>query len=323
MAESAKNTQRIDDLTGNSITYIQPDVIDTDNFSLHLFGKKVSDLSESLNNNFIALTQNFYGLTQPQTPINGQYWINASDNLTYRWLDKNWIQVDKDNTYDSFMYIMYDIGETTEFVLDEFVFNFTIENIVMFNQNMNLVKFIIDPFDSRKIILKESNITSLYIMVFHPQDRITNPLKNKKIEFFCMSGQTQFDVGSLTDGNNINTLSVALNGTMLKNNEFSIVNNILTINGLFYRVRKNDKLTVWLHGGSLNSYYSNLKIHTNKRESSLKIPKIFKDVMNIEILDLDEKAAINPIEIKDLDNYLEFEFLDKKNIDVSLQIRII
>lgn len=319
----AKNTQKIVDSQNNIITYIQPDIINENNFSLNLFGEHTTDLYKALNNNFIKLVQNFYGDEQPINPIIGQNWLNKQDNILYKWYGNNWVQSERDNIYDAFMYVMYDIGNTKEFVLDEFVFNFTINNIKLYDQNMQDVKFIIDAFDSRKIILKQSNIDTLYIMVFHPKDRITNPYINRKIEIYTESGQTQFDISAFLNENNLNTLSVSLNDIMLNNNEFYVVNNTLNIDGMIYRVRKDDKLSIWLYGGSLSGYYSNLFIHTNKRSNFLRIPQFFKNIVNIDIIDVDSKTNINPIEVLEFDDYINFEFLDLKNIKAKIYIRII
>ncbi len=319
----AKNTQKIVDSQNNLITYIQPDIINENNFSLNLFGEQTTDLYKALNNNFIKLVQNFYGDEQPINPIIGQNWLNKQDNILYKWYGNNWVQSERDNIYDAFMYVMYDIGNTKEFVLDEFVFNFTINNIKLYDQNIQDVKFIIDAFDSRKIILKQSNIDTLYIMVFHPKDRITNPYINRKIEIYTESGQTQFDISAFLNENNLNTLSVSLNDIMLNNNEFYVVNNTLNIDGMIYRVRKDDKLSIWLYGGSLSGYYSNLFIHTNKRSNFLRIPQFFKSIVNIDIIDVDSKTNINPIEVLEFDDYINFEFLDLKNIKAKIYIRII
>ncbi len=319
----AKNTQKIVDSQNNLITYIQSDIINENNFSLNLFGEQTTDLYKALNNNFIKLVQNFYGDEQPINPIIGQNWLNKQDNILYKWYGNNWVQSERDNIYDAFMYVMYDIGNTKEFVLDEFVFNFTINNIKLYDQNMQDVKFIIDAFDSRKIILKQSNIDTLYIMVFHPKDRITNPYINRKIEIYTESGQTQFDISAFLNENNLNTLSVSLNDIMLNNNEFYVVNNTLNIDGMIYRVRKDDKLSIWMYGGSLSGYYSNLFIHTNKRSNFLRIPQFFKNIVNIDIIDVDSKTNINPIEVLEFDDYINFEFLDLKNIKAKIYIRII
>ena len=317
-----KETQQITDIEGTNVAYINPSLIDTTKLSLNLFGSEISELSDPINDNFIRLTQTFYGESAPINPLIGQQWFNKSDLTTYRWLGENWVQMDCDTTFDCFMYVKSDITKT-EFIIDESVFNFTIENIKLYNQDMQDIKFIIDPFDSKKIILKESNVTTLYILVFHPKDRIANPFKNKKVEIFSKSGQTQFDIESFLIGTNINTLSVDLNGIMLKNNEFSVTNNILTIDGKIYRVRDNDKLTIWQHGGSLSAYYSNLHIQTDKRMDYLKIPKFFKSIINLELFDKDNNVIINPIEVNDYDDYTHFEFLDKKLITSDVKIRII
>ena len=322
MLNNINETQPVFDIKNNIINYIDPTIINENKLAINLFGSDVSELSTSLNENFIRLIQSFYGFEPPLNPLIGQVWFNENDKLMYRWLDENWVQLEKDNTFESFMYIMYDIGDKTEFVLDEFIFNFTIENIKLYNQDMMDVKFIIDPFDSKKIILKETNITTLYILVFHPNDRISNPLKNKKIEIFTESNQTQFDIEAFINGSNINTLSVLLNDVMLKNNEFYVKNNILTIDGMIYRVKEHDKLTIWKHGGSLSSYFSTFSVTVNSRESFVRIPKFFKDIIMLEIIDLDNNTAINPIEVQEFDNYFHFEFLDKKNIKIKSQLKI-
>jgi hypothetical protein len=110
---------------------------------------------------------------------------------------------------------------------------------------------------------------------------------------------------------------------MLKNNEFFIANNILNIDGLIYRVRKDNKLTVWKYGGSLTGYYSSFKIHTSRSESFLRIPKFFKNIEQLELIDVDNKTTINPIETIEYDNFVHFEFLNKKNVVANIHARII
>ena len=320
--DSTNNTQPITDLNGNDITWINPNTIDDDKFSLHLFGHNVIDIADELNENYIRLVQNFYGIHQPINPIIGQTWFNQNDHMIYRWLGDNWVQTEYDKLFDVQIFIKIDIDES-EFILDESVFNFTIDNICIYNQDMDDVKFIIDPFDSKKIILKESNIVDLYIFVFHPKDRISNPKLNKKNEIYTLSGQTQFDIESILGGTNINSLSIDLNGILLKNNEFSIINNILTIDGLVYRVKNNDLLTIWKHGGSIGSYYSTWYININKPKSYIRLPKKFKTISSIEIIDIDSNSLINPISIDENDKYIQFNFLDYKRFKCIIKVRII
>lgn len=323
MASNANETQKVFDTIGKTVANINPQYIDDMKTSLHLFGDNLSELSRALNENFIRVTQDFYGDNPPIAPFVGQKWLNKKDNITYKWMGSNWVQTGMDVAYDSFMYVKYDLGDTKEFVLDQMVFNFNIKNIKIYDQDFNNVRFIIDPFDAKKIILKDNNITSAYILVFHPYDRITNPIINKRVEIFAESGQTQYVIDTFVDGTNINTLSVALNGTMLKNNEFVINNDVLSIDGRIYRVKKNDVLTIWSYGGSLTGYFSDFKVTTSGRASSLKIPKFFKNIVSMEIIDTDEKVTINPIEVIDYDDYLDFQFLDKKNVIANLHVRII
>jgi len=320
---AGNETQRVNDIEGKQLTYIDPNSANDHNFALHLVGSSVSDLYKVLNENFIRLTQNFYSETQPINPVIGQNWFNKSDNMTYKWMGHNWVQTEKDMTYDSFLYIKYNIAGTREFVFDESVFNFTIENIKLYDQDFKDAKFVIDTYDARKIILKESNITTLYLLIFHPKDRISNPFRNRRLDFITTSGQTQFDLGAFLNDESVNTLSVSLNDVMMKSNEFFVVNNILNISGKVYRVRPNNKLTVWLHGGSMSGYYTDLKIIPNRKEMIIKIPKFFRKIEYLEIVDVDKQVCVNPMVVTEHNEYFYFEFLDKKNVVINMRVRII
>jgi len=329
MAKPSDNTQRIIDSQEKTIAYINPNSIDDVACELGFVGDSfltidtISKLSPVLNKNFIKLSQNFYNSKPPKNPVNGQRWINSEDRLAYVWFENSWIQSERDTTFDTFMYVKYDMKDVRDFVLDEFVFNYTINNIKILNQDMKDVKFSIDSFDSRKIVLKERNIITLYIIVFHPKDRITNPLINKKTEIFTTSGQTQFDISSFISDSDITTLSVTLNGILLKNNEFFVVNHVLNIDGMIYRIKKGDKLTIWLHGGSLSQYHSTFKIHASSNADYINIPKFFKNIENLEIIDIENKVSVNPLSTTEFDDYYHFEFVDKKNVIVNAKIRII
>jgi len=315
-------TQPVFALDGSTITYIDPSVVSTDKVSFNLLGQDTSDIAVVLNENFISLAQSFYGTTPPTNPLIGQQWLNATDDLRYVWRGNNWSQTSPDVSFDCFLYIKYDI-QVTEFVIDDTVFNFTINNIKLYNQDMKDIKFIIDPFDSKKIILKETNVTTLYIMVFHPKDRIANPFLNKKTEMYATSGQTQYDIENVLIGTDVSTLSISLNEVMLKNNEFSVVNNILTLDGMVYRIKENDKITIWRNGGSLSAYYSTLHIETDTRVDFLRIPKFFKSLANIELIDVDTKTVINPVNLDEEAEYYHFDFLDDKLVSSTAKIRII
>ncbi len=315
-------TQPVFALDGSTITYINPSIINTDKMAFNLLGQNTADIAVALNENFISLVQSFYGADTPINPLIGQEWLNSEDNLKYIWSGQNWVQNTPNVVFDCFLYVKHDITET-EFVIDETVFNFTINNIKLYNQDMKDLKFIIDPFDSKKIILKESNVTTLYIMVFHPKDKISNPFLNKKIDVYAESGQTQFDIENFLIGTDINTLSLTLNDVMIKNNEFTIVNNILTIDGMIYRIKANDRLTIWRNGGSLTSYYTTLHIESDTRKDYIRIPKFFKSLLHIELIDVDTKTVVNPISSDETEEYFHFEFLDNKLITSESKIRII
>lgn len=316
------DTQPVFALDGSTLTYINPAIINTDKVAFNLLGQDTADIAVAINENFISLAQSFHGVDSPINPLIGQEWLNAEDNLKYVWSGKNWIQNTPNVIFDCFLYIKHDITDT-EFIIDETVFNFTINNIKLYNQDMKDLKFIIDPFDSKKIILKESNVTTLYIMVFHPKDKISNPFLNKKMEVYAESGQTQFDIENFLIGTDINTLSITLNDVMLKNDEFTVVNNILTIDGMIYRIKNNDVLTIWRNGGSLTSYYTTLHIASDTRKDYLRIPKFFKSIQHIELIDVDIKTVVNPINTSVEEEYFHFDFLDEKLIASTLKIRII
>jgi len=315
-------TQPVFALDGSTITYIDPTIISTDKVAFNLFGQNTSDLAVGLNENFISLAQSFYGQTPPTHPLMGQQWLNATDDLRYVWRGNNWVQTTPDVSFDCFLYIKHNI-QIDEFVIDDTVFNFTINNIKLYNQDMQDIKFIIDPFDSKKIILKETNVTTLYIMVFHPKDRIANPFLNKKTEIYATSGQTQFDIENFLIGTDISTLSISLNEVMLKNNEFSVVNNILTLDGMVYRIKENDKITIWRNGGSLSAYYSTLHVSSDSRVDFLRIPKFFKSIQQVELVDIDTKTVINPVNLDETELYYHFDFLDNKLVASTIKIRII
>lgn len=327
-SKNTNDTQKVVDILGNTITYINPKTVDDTKFDLDLIGKdfltyeNIIHLSDSLNKNFIKLTQHFYGEIPPFNPVLGQQWLNSEDKSSYIWLGNNWVQREKDVIHDVFMFVTYSDEAIKEFVLDEFVFNYTMNNIMLFDQDLKALKFILDSFDSKKVIIKEKNVKTVYALVFHPKDKISNPLINNKIEFITESGQTQYPLGSFLSSSTVNTLTVSLNNTMLKNNEFNVVNDILNIDGKIYRVKKNDKLNVWLHGGSLSNYKTNLKISTNKKHDFLRIPKFFAKLETVEIVDESEKKTINPIIMHEYEDYYEFEFIEKKNVVANAILRI-
>lgn len=242
----------------------------------------------------------------------------------YQWDSKNWIQFSRvDYAHDSFMFVRHNTELVTEFVLDEFVFNFTLTNLLIFDQNMNAIKFIIDQFDSRKVILRDKGSHSLYMVVFHPKDIISNPNINKKVDIIATSGQTQFDVKTIIGDIALNTLSLTINDVLVKNNEFYIHNGIVNLNGMVYRVRNGDKVTIWQHGGSIGNYYGKLKLHMSGVSDILRIPKFFKHIETIEFHDTHHRTSISPMDTTTTEKYIEFEFLGSRNLAVEARICLI
>lgn len=302
-------------------TYLELDSNSTnDDTEITFIGSSISDLSNILNKNFTNLLQNFYGSVPPVKAFIGQKWIDEQF-IEYFWDGFNWRQSSDEFVYSSQLFCIDELT-SSEFVFDQTIFNYTIDNLILFDSEMEDIKFSIDSFDSKKIILKQSVNAPIYIAVYHPKDKISNPRINKKITFITESGQTQFDIETIMDGTNINTLSVVLNGYILKNSEFSIFNNVLTINGMIYRIKKNDILEIFSKGASLKNYYGSINIFFIGESDKVRInKKLFQSIESISFYNGND--GINPIDLIETDNYFEYAFLKKYSLKCDLVVKYI
>ena len=77
MAKNANKTQPIFDVSGDTIAYIDPSLVDHEKLSFNLFGQNTIDISTELNENFI-------GITQISQSITCSVSFNHILNLSYR-----------------------------------------------------------------------------------------------------------------------------------------------------------------------------------------------------------------------------------------------
>lgn len=314
-------TEEIKDITGEIIGEINSNDVNSTLTPLNLFGTEYPEsLNQYLNQNFLLLLQNFASETPPLNPLKGQSWFNTIDEQIYLYNGVNWKQTQLEPTYDIFVF--YYPNPSTEIVLDESVFNLTLNNTIVLNENMESTKFIIDTFDSKKIILKES-VENITVIVFHPNDKLSNLIKNTKKEFIAQSGQTQFDIGDELGGTDVSTLSVLLNDVLLKPNEFNVVNNTLTIDGKIYRVNKNDILTVYKYGGSIQHYYSSMIVKSTEITDTIKIPKMFQSIKEIIFYDEFDKVILNPLSEENYPSYIEYKFMQPRKLKAEIQVKLI
>jgi hypothetical protein len=73
----------------------------------------------------------------------------------------------------------------------------------------------------------------------------------------------------------------------------------------------------------LTSYYTTLHIKTDNRVDYLRLPKFFKSITQIDLIDIDTKTTVNPINSDEQETYFHFDFLDNKLISSEVKIRII
>ena len=64
-------------------------------------------------------------------------------------------------------------------------------------------------------------------------------------------------------------------------------------------------------------------LDVNKQVNYIKIPKFFKSLLHIELVDVDTKTVINPIDYSEEATYYYFEFLNDKRVSSTSKIRII
>jgi len=312
--------QPIYDLNGKKILYINPDSIYTDSF-VNFFGENTNDIARYLNENNIKIIQNFYSDTPPSPPLFRMKWLNKTNNKFYEYNGYNWQQIEKDKIFDVFM---YKLDYKNELYLPNNIFNLGFNNLKIFDDEFNELIYSIDTFDNKKIILRYDNVNSVYVVLFHPNDIISNFNYNEKIEFIAESGQTQFDINSLKiDQENVYNISVVVNGIVLKNDEFFVENGILNIDGRIYNLSKGDVVKVYKNGASFEDYYTNIQFYFENEVNKFKLFKFFSNIEEIEIMDVTNKQTIEPLNITEFTDYYEIELITNRLIKVKIKVRVI
>lgn len=77
---------------GNSLVTIPDTELNTD-YGIYLVGRNYSGYGIYLNDNFVALMENFAKSTAPASPLEGQLWWNNSDNDLQIWSGDTWKQI--------------------------------------------------------------------------------------------------------------------------------------------------------------------------------------------------------------------------------------
>jgi hypothetical protein len=315
-------TQIIKDEDGNNIDAINPNTINKSAIGINLLGENLNTYANGLNENFIKIIQNFYGNNPPLKPLKGQKWLSKNDNMMYIWDGYTWKQLEENKIFDIKM-IVREI-DSKEILIDDSVFKLGIENISIYDQDMNKIIFTFDPNNSERIFIKSPNIKLIYIIIFHPNDKVSNPYFNKKMELISeINSQTQFDISEIMKGNVKSNISVKVNDDLITFNDFYIENNVLNLNGKIFNIKKNDVIKVWKYGGSLKKYNAELKIEFDEMTDVIRIPKFFEKIRSIKIIDKVNKSLIMPISVEDKINYYEILIMDKKKISAEIDINII
>lgn len=76
---------------GNVIASVPDNQIDTTSTSISLIGRNAVNFGLPMNENFIAIMQNFAGINSPPNPIQGQTWFDTSTSSLKVWQGNRWI----------------------------------------------------------------------------------------------------------------------------------------------------------------------------------------------------------------------------------------
>ena len=312
--------QPIFDLNGKKVLYIDPNTVYTDSF-INFFGENTISIANFLNENNIKLVQNFYSDVPPEPALFRMRWLNKVNDKFYEYNGYNWQQIEKDKISDVFM---YRLKYKDELYLPNSIFNLGFNNLKIFDDEFNELLYSIDTFDNKKILMKYENISDVYIVLFHPNDIISNFKYNEKIEFIAESGQTQFDITSLkVEQDNVYNISVVINDIVLKYDEFYVENGILNINGRYYNLSKGDNVKVYKNGGSFEDYYTNIKFYFENEVKKFKIFKFFNNIEEMKIKDVINKQIIEPVNIIEFTDYFEVEIFTDRLIEANIKVRVI
>lgn len=76
---------------GNVIASVPDNQIDTTSTSISLIGRNSVNFGLPMNENFVAIMQNFAGINSPPNPIQGQTWFDTSTSSLKVWQGTRWI----------------------------------------------------------------------------------------------------------------------------------------------------------------------------------------------------------------------------------------
>jgi len=272
------------------------------------FDETETELYEKINNALKALLTNSKNPTPPTSLETGQWWFDTMKNEMNMLLETNeWLVLNKQIIEDVFVFrLNCDRGELDEFILHNNFLNLTMENVVVFDEDFNELSFIIDSFNSHFIHLDQKTKSILTVMVFHPDDIINNPLKNKCVEITTASGQTQFQ---LTPQSLNKYSSVWLNELPLLNTDYELNNDVLTLNGLKFQVTNDTKLFIMKNG-----FNPRVRFHIKSEipETSISIPNYF------DLTPQTNNDMITSIQKKNA--FIEFHMFNENHTMIDLEI---
>jgi len=79
--------------SGQTLTTITDDTVDTTSTSLALVGKNYAGYGVFLNENFVKLIENFSNSAAPSSPMVGQLWYDSANTLLKIWVGTQWKQI--------------------------------------------------------------------------------------------------------------------------------------------------------------------------------------------------------------------------------------
>ena len=79
--------------SGQTLTIITDDTVDTTATSLALVGKNYAGYGVFLNENFVKLIENFSNSVGPTSPLTGQLWYDSANTLLKIWVGDQWKQI--------------------------------------------------------------------------------------------------------------------------------------------------------------------------------------------------------------------------------------
>lgn len=78
---------------GNVIASVPDNQIDTTSTSISLIGRNAVNFGLPMNENFVAIMQNFAGINSPPNPIQGQTWFDTTTSSLKVWQGSRWLVI--------------------------------------------------------------------------------------------------------------------------------------------------------------------------------------------------------------------------------------